>query len=111
MGNEKNSAKALPKTLPGVVLEQWIRCGRKNCRCSSGAPHGPYFYRYWRQDGHLHKTYVPRDEVETVRSQCRARQEEQREERRTERETLDYLRRVRLYLREVERHGRADDAG
>jgi hypothetical protein len=111
MGNEKNTAKTLPKTLPGVVLVQWIRCGRRNCRCAGGKKHGPYFYRYWRQDGRLCKTYVPRDEVEAVRSQCRARQEAQREERRFEREAMEYLRRVRLQLREVERHGRDDDPG
>jgi hypothetical protein len=108
VGNEKNSAEALPKTLPGVVLEQWIRCGRRNCRCAGGKKHGPYYYRVWRQDGRLRKAYVPRDEVEAVRIQCRARQEEEREERCFEREAMDYLRRVRLYLREVERHGRAD---
>jgi hypothetical protein len=101
----------LPKILAGVVLEQWKRCGRGNCRCASGALHGPYFYRFWRQDGHLRKAYVPREEVEAVRSRCRARQEEEREERRTEREAMEYLRGVRRFLREVERHERDDDAG
>jgi hypothetical protein len=102
----------LPKTLPGVVLEQWIRCGRENCHCATGnKKHGPFHYRFWRQDGRLCKAYVRREEVEAVRSQCKARQEEQREERRAEREAMEYLRRVRLQLREVERHGRDDDAG
>jgi hypothetical protein len=101
----------LPQTLSGVVLEQYKRCGRRNCRCSSGALHGPYFYRYWRQDGHLRKAYVPRNEVEAVRSQCRARQEEQREQRRFEREAMEYLRRVRTFLREVERNERDHDSG
>ena len=111
MGDEKKGAKTLPKTLPGVVLEQWKRCGRKNCRCAVGPLHGPYYFRFWRQDGRLRKTYVPRDAVEAVRSQCKARQVEQKEERRTEREALEYLRDLRRYLREVEHHGRDDDPG
>jgi hypothetical protein len=111
LGVEDNHAKTLPKTLPGVVLEQWVRCGRPNCGCVSGTKHGPYFYRFWREHGRLRKTYVPRDSVETVRGQCRARQDEQRDERRSEREALEFLRGLRNYLREVEHHGQGDDAG
>jgi hypothetical protein len=100
----------LPQTLSGVVLEQYKRCGRRNCRCASGAPHGPYYARFWREGGRLRKVYVRRDEVDDVRSRCRARQEEQREQRRFEREAMEYLRWVRTLLREEARHGRDDDA-
>lgn len=57
--------KPLPKTLAqyrplsGAVCRQYKRCGRQNCCCRSGNLHGPYFYRFWRQDGRLRKQYVP----------------------------------------------------
>ena len=65
----------LPKTLPGVVCQQWVRCGRPGCRCARGSPHGPYFYRFWRDGGRLRKEYVRRSDVAQVWAQCQARQE------------------------------------
>ena len=50
---QTDNAKMLHKMLPGVVCPQWVRCGRPNCRCSKGQPHGPYFYRFWREGGKL----------------------------------------------------------
>src|SRR5262245_7945046 len=70
--------ESLPKMLPGVVCEQWTRCGRGNCRCVSGRPHGPYHYRFWREGGKLRKAYVRRADVDHVRAQCRARQANRR---------------------------------
>ena len=70
------STKTLPKTLPGVVRPQWIRCGKAGCRCARGRPHGPYFYRFWRQGGRLRKQYVRPDHVERVRAACQARRQE-----------------------------------
>lgn len=52
------SSNPLPKTLPGAVCEQWRTCGRKNCRCARGQPHGPYYYRFFRVNGRLRKEYV-----------------------------------------------------
>jgi hypothetical protein len=71
--------EALPKTLPGVVCRQWVRCGRPNCRCARGELHGPYHYHFVRANGRLRKRYVQPDEVERVRAACQARQREQRE--------------------------------
>src|SRR4051812_35403072 len=71
-------AEMLPKTLPGVVCEQWKRCGRKNCRCILGTLHGPYYYRFWREGGHLRKAYVPREAVADVRLRCMARKHAKR---------------------------------
>jgi hypothetical protein len=69
----------LPKTLPGVVCQQWVRCGRPGCRCARGSPHGPYFYRFWRDGGRLRKQYVRRSDVGRVRAQCQARRQERQE--------------------------------
>ena len=37
---------------------EWIRCGKDTCRCAAGAFHGPYTYKYWREDGRVKKAYV-----------------------------------------------------
>jgi len=65
----------LPKILPGTVHEQWVRCGRSNCRCADGQLHGPYFYRFWREKGRLRKQYVKPDAVDDVRRSCQNRQQ------------------------------------
>lgn len=44
--------------LSGTVITEMKRCGRPNCRCSSGQLHGPYHYLYYRERGKLHKQYV-----------------------------------------------------
>ena len=46
--------ETLPKTLPGAVCAQWVRCCRPNCRCARGHLHGPYFYRFWREGARRH---------------------------------------------------------
>ena len=55
-----DSAKTLPKMLPGVICWQWVRCGRAGCQCAEGNLHGPYAYRFFRQGNRLRKEYVPR---------------------------------------------------
>lgn len=94
------NTKTLPKTLPGVVCEQWNRCGRKNCRGVKGLLHGPYYYRFWREHGRLRKACVPRDAVADMRARCMARQEEVRSLASARME----LGRLLSLLREVERH-------
>src|SRR5262245_61658897 len=76
---QKESPQTLPKPLPGVVLPQWVRCGRPGCRCTRGQLHGPYHYRFYRQGGRLKKRYVKLAEVEQVRAGCEARRQARRE--------------------------------
>src|SRR5436190_17316070 len=73
MRNE--NPETLPKILPGVVCAQWRKCGKASCRCAKGTLHGPYFYRFWRQNGRLRKAYVRKADVEDVRSRCLARRQ------------------------------------
>ncbi len=63
-------AETLPKMLPGAVIPQYVRCGKYLCRCSRGELHGPYYYRFWRVDGRLHKAYVRPAELACVRAAC-----------------------------------------
>jgi hypothetical protein len=69
-------AKLLPKTLPGAVCAQWVRCGKPGCRSARGELHGPYFYRFWREGGRLCKVYVPRSALAQVRAQCQDRRDQ-----------------------------------
>jgi hypothetical protein len=70
---QTESAKTLPKMLPGVVCWQWIRCGRAGCRCAKGSLHGPYVYRFFRQGNRLRKVYVRKANVDQVAEACNAR--------------------------------------
>jgi hypothetical protein len=88
----------LPKTLPGVVLAQWVRCGRAGCRCARGSLHGPYYYRFWREGGRLRKVYVRTAELEEVRARCEAR----RRARRELRQGWDIWRQLLAAVREAE---------
>src|SRR5262249_13256789 len=74
-----NLPETLPKTLTGVVCVQWMRCGRPGCRCARGRSHGPYFYRFWREDGRQRKCYVKRTDLADVRAACEARRQARRE--------------------------------
>ena len=71
-------AQTLPKIQPGVVCQQWVRCGNTACRCAQSKGHGPYFYRFWREGGRLRKAYVPPKDVPAVIARCSTRQREQR---------------------------------
>ena len=62
----------LPKTLPGAVCVQRVRCGKPGCRCSRGHAH-PAFYRFWREGGRQRKRYVKRSDLDAVRAACEAR--------------------------------------
>jgi hypothetical protein len=76
---KERALEPLPKTLPGTVCAQWVRCGRPNCRCARGQLHGPYAYHFVRQGGRLRKRYVRQDEAGGVRAACQARQRRRRE--------------------------------
>jgi hypothetical protein len=66
-----------PKTGPlaGSLQAEWRRCGKPTCRCARGEPHGPYFYRYWRDGVRRCKRYVPRAQVPAVAAAIRLRRE------------------------------------
>ena len=38
-----------------TIQRRWIKCGKQNCgKC----PHGPYFYRLWREGRHVRTEYL-----------------------------------------------------
>jgi hypothetical protein len=64
----------LPKTAPGTVCAQMVRCGKQNCKCARGELHGPYYYHFVRIKGVLVKRYVKAKDVAQVRAACQERQ-------------------------------------
>ena len=109
MSDPTKPADPLPKTapaaLPGTVHAQYVRCGKPTCRCASGDSadgHGPYHYRFWREDGRLRKAYVRQGELEATRRACQARQEGERQQRAARRQFDVLLRDFRCRSREVE---------
>ena len=64
----KNGA-TLPKTeaLTGSLQVEYKRCGKPGCRCASGAPHGPYVSRRWREGGRQRRRYVRPADLDDVR--------------------------------------------
>lgn len=100
--------KTLPKNfevLPGAVCRQMVRCGYAGCRCARGKLHGPYYYRFWREDGRLRKTYVPLREVIPVREACIRHRESVRNLRLMIKESRSNWRQLRNTLREIAQDG------
>lgn len=48
------------KTVTYTYRQERVRCGKESCWCGEGAGHGPYTYRYWKENGRLRKEYVKR---------------------------------------------------
>lgn len=44
--------------------QEWVKCGKVGCRCAQGQAHGPYTYKYWKEDGRLRKQYVGKREAQ-----------------------------------------------
>lgn len=46
------------KKVTYTYRNEWIRCGKDGCKCMGGERHGPYTYKYWKEEGRLRKSYV-----------------------------------------------------
>jgi hypothetical protein len=67
---ENENANSLPKSIPGAVIPQMVRCGKPSCKCARGELHGPYFYRFWRTGRRLRKIYVRKSEAAAIKAAC-----------------------------------------
>jgi hypothetical protein len=47
----------------GSLGEQWLTCGKSNCRChdDSSQRHGPYFHLTWKESGKTVGRYISPD--------------------------------------------------
>lgn len=59
------------QVLAGTLVEQTRRCGKADCRCAQGEPHGPYVYFSPRPAGRGRLRYVPSELVAAVRARLR----------------------------------------
>jgi len=59
------------QVLAGSLVEQTRRCGKPECRCADGEPHGPYVYLSPRPQGRGKLRYVPGELVAAVRVRLR----------------------------------------
>ncbi len=55
--------------LSGSLVQQYVTCGKLNCRCTRGQKHGPLYYLYWKEQGRSRSLYVPRHRVGELRRQ------------------------------------------
>lgn len=88
--------------LPGGVYAQYIRCTGRCAKCTDGAGHGPYWYRFYRVGGKVRKEYISARRVPYVRRQCAAWRALRRQERQARQTALAEWRTTRGLLREVE---------
>jgi hypothetical protein len=93
--------KVLPKMMPGTVHTQFVRCGKKGCKCAGGELHGAYYYHFVRVGGRLQKHYLKRSDVEAVRLACLTRQEQQKREIENNKAAWGKLRDLREELRNI----------
>ncbi|SNR67540.1 DUF6788 family protein, partial [Halorubrum vacuolatum] len=45
----------------GTVVKEKVKCGDDSCKCASGSEqdmHGPYLYRYYRDEGMMKSEYI-----------------------------------------------------
>lgn len=95
----KKSADSLPKILAiarsnGSLQQQWVRCGKGNCKCSRGKLHGAYFYLFVPTSDGLSKTYVRRSDVPAVRAAIAERRRHHSLFRSQMRQSKDILRQI-----------------
>ncbi len=62
------TAKRAGRTVTYTYRNEWIRCGKKGCKCESGERHGPYAYKYWKEEGRVKKAYVGKAATASVPS-------------------------------------------
>lgn len=53
-------ARRGPDLVTYTFRQERVRCGKEGCWCAAGGGHGPYTYKYWKEEGRLRKAYVGR---------------------------------------------------
>lgn len=102
-GTRTKPENPLPKSAPGAVCAQMVRCGKPNCKCARGELHGPYYYHFERANGVLVKRYVKAKDAPRVRAACDARRERERGHRKALQLSIRQLMKTVRQLREGEK--------
>jgi hypothetical protein len=103
--NTRNS-KRFPKIpshglLPGSIHATYARCGKPNCKCARGEPHGPYYHRYYRIGDRIEKEYIPLAHLDDVRMACARHSELQSELRENHRRHEALFSSFKLMIKEL----------
>lgn len=102
--HQTETAKPSPKQCDGAVSVQWVRCGRAWCHCmQGGSKHGPYYYRFWWQDGCRYKRYVRQQDAAPIAAACADRRRREREQRNRTEAARQQWRGLLALIREIER--------
>ena len=101
---EKLSKLSFESDYDGIIVYQYIKCGKKGCRCTLDIEHrtlhGPYphfQYRDKKNGNKLHQKYLNRKNVKEYREKVDANNEykkAKREVSRLKREKAKYLREI-----------------
>jgi hypothetical protein len=94
---------SLPKTPPGAVCAQMVRCGKPACKCARGELHGPYFYRFVWENGRQRKIYVKKSELIQTLAVCEEWRRETRNRRQIRILSKQELRSFNADLQKIER--------
>ena len=99
-------AETFPK-IPALVVD-YKRCGKAGCRCTTGLPHGPYFYLRWREGPIQRRRYVHASDVPAVRAILEKRRTERNLQRLAFALSLHSCRGLDRLVAEVEARLRAE---
>ena len=72
---------------------------------NGGPKHGPYYARYWWQNGRRHKTYIRSVDAPEAVAACADRRQAERVTRSAAEASRQAWRRIRTFIRDFE-HGR-----
>jgi hypothetical protein len=51
---------------PYSLVESYLPCGKKGCRCKRGFPHGPYYCLTQHRKGKTKNIYIPKEHLERI---------------------------------------------
>jgi hypothetical protein len=50
------------KAPTGTYRLELVKCGKERCKkCGQAPAHGPYWYRYWKQEGRTRSQYIGKE--------------------------------------------------
>jgi hypothetical protein len=85
----------------GGVYLQYVRCGKKNCRCANGQRHKAH-YLFLREKGKMRKVYVPAHRVEGIKDLIEQARTNRQNKRLASKQSTTKLSSLRVILRDCE---------
>ena len=86
-----------------ALVRHRVRCGKPTCRCADGQGHGPYSFLHWRDGTSQRRRYVRQADAAAVRRVIERRHRDDRAARLAAAFAGADLRRLRAWLRDLER--------